>query len=422
MSTDTSPARMESDARLLRSVIERGIQDDPSEARTATDPDRVSNARRFLEGTMGVPFTEGNRIEVLKNGDEIFPSMLEAIGAARRTIDFLTFVYWSGEIGTRFAHLLAEQAAAGLRVRVLLDGWGSRPIDRRLIDEMKDAGADVRWFRPLQKLELSKMNHRTHRKLVIVDEEIGFTGGVGIADEWQGDARDANEWRDTHFRVTGPAISGLQAAFLDNWIETDVDFLRPGVDRFPAQPNRGNVTMQVVRGASESSWSDVSTLFLTLLQLARERLWITTAYFDPDGALLRQLCEAAKRGVDVRCLVPGPHGDKRFVRLAGEDAYKELLAGGVRIWEFQPSMLHAKIMTVDHVIACVGSANFNARSAELDEEVGLVVLDNDLVTTLDDHFEIDLGRSEEIDQARWKNRPLHRRLMEKVTKPFRHQV
>jgi cardiolipin synthase len=294
MTADTPPAPTASDSRLLRSVIERGIQNDPSTARAAADPGRVSNARRFLEGTMGVPFTEGNRIEVLKNGDEIFPSMLEAIGAARRTIDFLTFVYWSGDIGTRFANLLAEKAAAGLRVRVLLDGWGSRPIDRHLIDEMKAAGADVRWFRPLQKLELSKMNHRTHRKLVVVDEEIGFTGGVGIADEWQGDARDESEWRDTHFRVTGPAVSGLKAAFLDNWIETDVDFLQPGVDQFPPQPQEGDVTLQVIRGASESSWSDVSTLFLTLLQLARERLWITTAYFVPDGELLRQLCEAAK--------------------------------------------------------------------------------------------------------------------------------
>ncbi|MGZ8565650.1 MAG: phospholipase D-like domain-containing protein [Actinomycetota bacterium] len=376
----------------------------------------------MLEGIIGVPATEGNLIEVLRNGDEIFPAMLESIEGAEHTIDLLTFVYWRGEIGTRFARSLSERARAGRRVRVLLDAWGARPIERTLIDMMEDAGVRIRWFRPLHRLQPTKVNHRTHRKVLVVDENTGFTGGVGIADEWNGDARNEHEWRDTHFRVVGPAVDGLRAAFLDNWLETDPELYDSEIDRFPEQPQMGAAEIQCVRGASEAGWSDMSTLMLALLQLAEERIRITTAYFVPDAELVGRLCGAADRGVTVEILLPGPHGDKRFVQVAGQAAYENLMEHGVRIWHFQPSMLHAKTMTVDGLVANVGSANFNARSTELDEEINLVAFDASLARILDGHFDEDLERSEEIERGRWEHRSVARRALEGLTKPLRHKI
>jgi cardiolipin synthase A/B len=388
--------------------------------RPATD--RIDELRRSLEGMIGVPATEGNQVDVLKNGDRIFPAMLEAIAEAEHTIDLLTFVYWRGEIGTMFAEALSERARSDVRVRVLLDSWGAHGLDRALIDMMEQAGVRVRWFRPLHRLQPTKMNHRTHRKVMIVDEAIGFTGGVGIADEWNGDARNEDEWRDTHMRVRGPAVDGLRAAFLDNWIETDPELFDPRIDRFPDQPKPGEAVIQCVRGASEMGASDMSTLLVALLQLARERIRITTAYFVPDADLLERLCAAGDRGVAVEILLPGPHGDKRFVQIASQSVYEPLLEHGVRIWQFQPSMLHAKIMTVDGQVASVGSANFNARSTELDEEINLVVLDPAFVKVLDDQFDEDLERSEEIEAGRWEKRSIARRAFEGLTKPFRHKM
>ncbi|HJS27824.1 MAG TPA: phospholipase D-like domain-containing protein [Actinomycetota bacterium] len=384
--------------------------------------DRVDEIRRTLEGVIGVPATEGNLVDVLVNGDRIFPAMLDAIGEAQRTIDLLTFVYWRGGIGTRFGEALSDKARSGVRVRVLLDSWGASSIDPGLISRMEEAGVRVRWFRPLRRLQPTKLNHRTHRKVMIVDEATGFTGGVGIADQWGGDARSEDEWRDTHFRVRGPAVDGLRAAFLDNWLETDPDVFDGSIDRFPDQPQPGGAVIQCVRGASEAGWSDISTLLIALLQLARDRIRITTAYFVPDDELIGRLTEASDRGVKVEILLPGPHGDKRFVQLAGHAVYDRLLEHGVRIWHFQPSMLHAKVMTVDGLVANVGSANFNARSTELDEEINLVALDPDLVRLLDEQFDEDLERSEEIEPGRWEDRSVGRRILEGITKPLRHKM
>jgi cardiolipin synthase A/B len=387
-----------------------------------TADERTERCRRALEGIIGVPATGGNALDVLRNGDAIFPAMLDAIGAAKHTIDLLTFVYWRGEVGTRFAEALSERARAGVRVRVLLDGWGAHPIEKDLLTVMDEAGVRVRWFRPLSRFRPTRVNHRTHRKVLIVDESVGFTGGVGIADEWQGDARNEHEWRDTHFRVRGPAVDGLRAAFLDNWLETDETLFEDGVDRFPEQPQPGSSVVQAVRGAAETGWSDISTLFLALLQLAEERVRITTAYFVPDTQLNERICEAAERGVTVEILLPGPHADKRFVQVAGQSSYERLLSCGVRIWQFQPSMLHAKIMTVDGIVANVGSANLNARSTELDEEINLVVFDRDLVRELDRQFDDDLERSEEMVEGRWEHRPLPQRAFERAAGLFRHKI
>ena len=398
-------------------VRDENQTDPPEPPQSKTDP--AERIRRTIEGVIGVPATEGNRVEVLRNGDEIFPAMLESIESAGNTVDLLTFVYWEGEIGRQFAHALAARARSGVRVRVLLDAWGARPIERSLLAMMDEAGVALRWFRPLHRFRPGQVNHRTHRKVMIVDEATGFTGGVGIADEWLGNAENPSQWRDTHFRMRGPAVDGLRAAFLDNWVETDPELFDESVDRFPDQPRAGSTVVQCVRGASESGDSDIYTLFRTLCELAEQRIRIATAYFVPDAEMVKRLVQAVERGVEVDLLLPGPHADKRFVQMASEATYSELLAAGVNLWTFQPSMLHAKIMTVDGVVSNVGSANLNARSTKLDEEINIVAIDRDLTEILDGQYDDDLGRSVRMESGRWENRPAFQRLVETVVTPIK---
>jgi cardiolipin synthase len=386
----------------------------------ATEPSKsTERIRRTIEGVIGVPATEGNRVDVLRNGDEIFPAMLEAIVEANNTVDLLTFVYWEGRIGREFAHALAARARDGVRVRVLLDAWGSRPIERTLLGVMERAGVTVRWFRPLNRLRPWQVNHRTHRKVMIVDEAIGFTGGVGIADEWIGNAENASEWRDTHFRLAGPAVDGLRAAFLDNWVEADAELFDEYVDRFPEQPRAGSAVVQCVRGASETGDSDIYTLFRTLCDLAEHRIRLATAYFVPDAEMVQRLAHAVDRGVEVELLLPGPHADKRFVQMASEATYSSLLAAGVKIWTYQPSMLHAKIMTVDGQVSNVGSANLNARSTKLDEEINIVAIDRKLTEILDGQYDEDLARSVRMELGRWEQRSTVQRLVESAVAPIK---
>lgn len=368
--------------------------------------------RRLLEAVLGVSVTEGNRIDVLHNGDEIFPAMLEAIDAAERSIDLLTFIYWNGDVGEQFAEHLSERARSGVRVRVLLDAAGAWELDNDLVERMKEAGCDVRWFRPIEARGALQANNRTHRKVLVCDETLSFTGGVGIADEWCGDARNEHEWRDTHFRVIGPATNGLRGAFFDNWAETGTDLVDPGVDQFPEQPADGTLAVQVVKGVAEAGNSDVWNLFRVLIDSAEERIRICTAYFTPDDEISRRLRNAAERGVEIEVLVPGPHADKRFVQVAGEARFRELLDAGIRICTFQPSMLHAKVFTVDGALCAVGSANLNQRSTEHDDEVVLVIFDEGITALLDGHMDDDLERAEPIDLDDWEERGLLQRIEE----------
>ncbi|MPZ52154.1 MAG: cardiolipin synthase B [Acidimicrobiia bacterium] len=375
--------------------------------------------RRPLEGLLGIPATDGNSIEILRNGDEIFSSMLHDIRDAERSVDLLTYIYWSGDIGREFADTLSEKARQGLRVRTLLDAVGCLKMDDDLVEEMTDAGVMVRWFRPVKRTELGKVYNRTHRKVMVCDEVVGFTGGVGIADPWMGDARNETEWRDTHFRVTGPAVAGIRGAFVDNWAETDAPVYQEGVDTFPALTAAGESPVQVVQGDSGEGWTTVASLLRCLVRLAQERIRLTTAYFNPDDKFIDLLIDAAERGVEIEILLPGPHADKRFVQLASEGVYETLFDAGVKIWNYQTSMLHAKILTVDGVVANVGSANLNHRSALLDEEVCLVVHDPDVVATLDSHFDDDLVASLQIDPERWKERGAVQKGMEKAMRTVR---
>ncbi len=381
--------------------------------------ERTRRLRRRLEALLGVPATEGNKITLLRNGDEIFPAMLEAVTRAKRTIDFLTFVYWKGEIASEFAHALAGKAREGLRVRVLIDAIGGRLIESDLIDHMAACGVQVEWFRkPFSVAQLTsplKQNHRTHRKVLICDEQLGFTGGVGIAEEWTGDARNASEWRDTHVRIVGPAVDGLSASFAQNWAETG----HPLIDdrrRFPDhEPQPGGSVVQVARGSASVGWNDMATIFRVMIESADERLRMMSAYFVPDDFFQSLLLEAVELGVQVDVMLPGPHADKRVSQLASESIYARLVEGGVRIWAFQPSMLHAKVLTIDGLASVVGSTNMNRRSMQHDEEVVLTVLDPDVTRELEADFDAELDRCERIEPRGWADRPAHQRVQEQVT-------
>jgi len=378
----------------------------------------VQRLRRRLERLIGVAATEGNELVALRNGDEIFPAMLEAIRGAEYTIDMMTFVYWRGQIARDFAAALAERARADVRVRLLLDGFGAKRIEQDLLDDMDAAGVQVAWFRKPLRLSPLKQNHRCHRKALIVDEHTAFTGGVGIAEEWCGDARNPDEWRDTHVKVRGPALDGIAAAFAQNWAECH-DELYDDRDRFTEHAQPGTSVVQVVRGSASFGWQDMQTLIRVMLTSAEQRFRLATAYFAPDVYFIDLLCATARRGVRVEILLPGPHTDQRACQLAGQHHYGRLLDAGVEIHQYQPTMMHAKIITVDGLAALIGSTNFNRRSMDHDEEVMLAVLDEEFTAGLDRDFDADLKRSAPIAPARWKRRAVWQRAREAAVRPVR---
>ncbi|MEU8699538.1 phospholipase D-like domain-containing protein [Streptomyces sp. NPDC048680] len=400
----------------MTSTQERPVSE--PEAAALSGEDRSRLIRRRLERLIGIAATEGNALVPLRNGDEIFAAMLASVRGAEYTIDMMTFVYWKGEVAREFATALAERARQGVRVRLLLDGFGSRLIEKDLLDLMEQAGAQVAWFRKPLLLSPLKQNHRCHRKVLVVDEATAFTGGVGIAEEWCGDARNENEWRDTHVQVRGPAVDGLAAAFAQNWAECH-DELFDERDRFIDHAPQGEAVVQVVRGSASFGWQDMQTLLRVMLESSQERFRLSTAYFAPDAYFIELLCATARRGVAVEILLPGPHTDKRVCQLAGQHFYEDLLACGVKIWQYQPTMMHAKVITVDRVAALVGSTNFNRRSLDHDEEVMLAVLDEDFTAVLDGHFEQDLEVSELIASGRWRRRSAVQRVREVAVIPIR---
>ncbi|EDY43595.2 phospholipase D-like domain-containing protein [Streptomyces sp. SPB074] len=378
---------------------------------------RGAELRRRLERLLGIAMSEGNGLHALRNGDEIFPAMLRAISSARRTVDMMTFVYWRGEIARDFARALAERAAAGVRVRLLLDGFGARTIERDLLDLMEQSGVVLTWFRKPLLISPLKQNHRCHRKALVIDESIAFTGGVGIAEEWCGDARDPSEWRDTHVEVRGPAVDGIAAAFAQNWAECNPE-LFDDQDLFTPHEPAGDAVVQVVRGSAGFGWQDMQTLLRVTLESARDRVRIATAYFAPDDYFIDLLCATAARGVRAEILQPGPHTDKRVCQLAGQRHYSRLLDHGVHIWQYQPTMLHTRILTLDRTLALVGSTNFNRRSMEHDEEVMLAVLDPSFVAGLDADYDHDLSRSTRMLPSRWSHRSLPQRARESLIRPI----
>jgi cardiolipin synthase len=323
---------------------------------------------------LGPPILDGNRFEVLLNGDEIFPSMLAAIRAAKKSITFESYIYWSGDIGREFADALAERARAGVKVYVLLDWLGSSKLDPKQIETMVDAGVSVRRFHEPAWYHLDKMNNRTHRKVLVIDGKVGFTGGVGIADVWSGHAQDPDHWRDTHFRAEGPVVAQMQAVFMDNWIKVTGEVLH-GTDYFPPLDKPGSSHGQMFSSSPEGGSESMHIMYLLAITAAAKSIHLSSAYFVPDELARKALIAAAKRGVRVQIITPGEHMDAETVRKASRAQWGELLEAGIEISEYQPTMYHCKVLVVDGLWISVGSTNFDNRSFALNDEANLNILD-----------------------------------------------
>lgn len=340
---------------------------------------------------------ENNRVELLLNGDAIFSSMLEAIEEAEHTIDFLTYVFWQGRIARTFASALADAATRGVRVRVLLDGYGAGDMPQEVLDEMADAGCRVVVFNPIRLFSLHRANFRTHRKVMVVDEVVGYTGGVGIADEWSGDARDESEWRDNHFRIQGPAVRYLQTSFEENWrYATGEVVIHARHDRERETPEGADARITPLLGRPGLGVSKIALANWFAIHHASHRLWIQTPYYVPSDDLQKALMAAAQRGVDVRLMIPGRQCDSSACRFAALRRVPDLVHAGVRVLIYERSMMHAKTVLTDDDLCLVGSSNLDHRSFELNYEMLLAVEDGGLHQELATAFEADMEHCSEM--------------------------
>jgi len=361
---------------------------------------------------LGPQFVAGNRLRVLTNGDEIFPAMLTAIRDATTTITFETYIYWSGDIGREFSQALADRARNGVKVHVLLDWVGSAKMDDALLDAMRAAGVQIYKFHPPHWSHLGRLNNRTHRKLLIVDGRIGFTGGVGIAPMWTGKAQDPEHWRDTHFQVEGPVVAQMQAVFLDNWIKVSGEVLH-GPAYFPVLAGAGNSLAQVFSSSPSGGSESMQLMYLLAITAASRSIDLSAAYFVPDDLSSSALVAAMKRGVKLRIVVPGPHIDSETVRSASRARWGPLLAAGAQIAEYQPTMYHCKVMIVDGLLVSVGSTNFDNRSFRLNDEATLNIVDATFAAQQTRIFDDDLKHSRTVSLAEWLDRPWRERLAER---------
>jgi cardiolipin synthase len=374
-----------------------------------------------MHALTGAPMSSGNRVEILKNGVQIFPSMLAAIRAAKRTINLEFYIYWDGEIGRAFAEALAERARGGVEVKVILDAVGSATMSRQLIDFLGRNGVDLEWYHPLRWYTISRVNHRTHRKLLIVDGSVGFSGGVGIADNWLGDADSRDHWRETVVRVEGPVVTQMQFAFMDNWVKSRGELLT-GLDYFPEVEPAGDHVTQVIKSSPSEGSSSIKLLYIISIVAATQSIYIANAYFVPDHDTTRALESAVRRGVDVRVIVPGEHADVPIVRQASRFYYERLLARGIRIFEYEPTMMHAKTMVVDGIWATVGSSNFDDRSFRLNDEVNVNIYDEGIAKQMEAMFFADLARCREITERKWIKRGRLARWKERIAEKFKPQL
>jgi cardiolipin synthase len=377
--------------------------------------------RREMGVLLGPAILPGNTVTDLENGEQIFPAMLGAIHSARKTITFETYIYWSGEIGRKFSEAFTERARAGVKVRVTIDWHGGSKMDKGMLKAMQQAGVKVELYRPLRWYNISRLNNRTHRKLLIVDGRIGFTGGVGIADSWEGHAQDPDHWRDMHFRIEGPVVAQLQATFNDNWIKTTGEILN-GSDYFPPLAPAGamdaNLFMSSPAGGSES----MHLMYLMTIAASMRSIDMEAAYFVPDELAMRALIAARQRGVRIRIVLPGAHTDSEAVRLASKAGWGPLLDAGVAIYEYQPTMLHNKLLIVDGEMVSIGSTNFDERSFQLNDEASLNVYDQAFAQHMSTVFEDDLRKATPYTAAMWKERSWKERIAEKFILPIKSQL
>ncbi len=388
-------------------------------------PRLYSTASPQFERSMGVllgpGITTGNEVVELLNGDQIFPPMLAAIRSARQSITFETYIYWSGDIGKQFAEALSERARAGVRVHVLLDWVGSAKIEKSFLTEMEDAGVEIEKFHEPSWYDLARLNNRTHRKLLVVDGAIGFTGGVGIAPEWTGHAQDPDHWRDTHFQVKGPVVAQMQATFLDNWLKATGRVMH-GPKYFPALAPVGGQRAQMFSSSPASGSESMQLMYHLAITAAEHSIDLSAAYFVPDALTRKLLADALKRGVRLRIIMPGEHTDTETVKAASRATWGPLLQAGAQIYTYQPTMYHCKVMIVDQRMVSVGSTNFDNRSFRLNDEANLNVYDPAFAVRQTAVFEDDLQRSRAVTYEDWLNRPWKERLAERLASVLHSQL
>jgi len=376
---------------------------------------------RSMGQLLGPGILPGNRVTSLQNGDQIFPVMLAAIHGARNSITFETYIYWSGDIGQKFSDALCERAQAGIKVHVLLDWLGTGKIDARYLTAMKAAGVEVERYHPLHWYNLSRLNNRTHRKLLVVDGRIGFTGGVGIADEWEGNATAKDHWRDSHYMIEGPAVAQMQAAFGDNWIKTRAQVLY-GSAYYPELTQLGPSRAQVFKSSRGEGSESVRLMYLLSIASAEKTIRLQAAYFVPDDLAIDTLVTARKRGVKIEIIVPGPNTDSEIVQGASRSRWAALLDAGVLIYEYQPSLYHCKVLIVDDVWVSVGSTNFDNRSFRLNDEANLNVYDPVFAAEQVTVFEADKRVSRQKTRADFKDRSMIGKMFDTVAGLLRQQL
>ncbi len=377
--------------------------------------------RREMSVMLGPSVITGNHVTALHNGVEIFPAMLDAIRGAQVSISFETYIYWSGEVGQQFTEALSERARAGIPVNVTIDWVGSIKMDQKLLDRMEKAGVTLHRYRPLRWYNLSRMNNRTHRKLLVVDGRVGFTGGVGIADVWQGRAQSPEHWRDSHYRIEGPVVAQMQAAFNDNWIKSTGVVLN-GPDYFPSLEDSGDMDAHMFIASPAGGSASMHLMYLMAIAAAEHTIDLAASYFVPDELIIQALRAARERDVVVRILVPGPHIDSETVRLRTKADWGRLLTAGIDIYEYQPTMLHTKLLVIDREFVSVGSTNFDPRSFRINDEASLNIYEHGFAQQMAGVFEADLESAIPYTLQMWKRRPLSEKLSERLLWPIRSQL
>ena len=374
-----------------------------------------------MAGAAGIPFLTGNRIELLNNGDRFYPSMLKAIGEARNSITIEAYIYWAGEIGLTFARALSAAAQRGVRVKILLDSVGSASVGQQILDVLKNGGCHIAWYNPFRFTTLRRINNRTHRKSLVCDGLIGFTGGAGIADHWTGDAQDDKHWRDLQIRVEGPAVRPLQSGFGQNWLEATGELIT-GPYFYPPPVAAGKLALQTIMSSPETGASTVRVMYCLAISAARTSIDIANPYFVPDHVSIDLFRDAVKRGVRVRVMVAGSSNDTWVTRLNSVRLYGALLDAGIELLEYNRTMMHHKVMVVDGLWSTVGTANFDNRSFSHNEESNVCLCDADFARQLSDTFERDAAVCQRISKETWRRRGLLARTLEALASFVQDQV
>lgn len=390
----------------------------------ALEPDLDTASLEFREtmaGMTGMPWVGGNRVTIYNNGDEFYPAMLEAIESARYSVTMEQYIFWPGKIGRRFAEAFAEKSRRGVQVKLLLDAVGSSTFGSELLGILEAGGCELAWFHPIHWYTANLANHRTHRKSLIIDGTVAFTGGAGIADQWLGQARNQNEWRDMQVRVEGPAVLAQQSGFAQNWLLTTGEVLS-GPRFFPVLRPVGNVQVLTILSSPRYGTGAAGTATAIALQSASRYIWIANPYFIPDIRFLEMLANAGRRGVRIQLAVAGKHSDTWWARQNSIRLYGKLFKAGVEIYEYLPTMLHQKVMIVDGAWASIGTSNFDNRSLALNEETNICFHDRPLIQELETAFLADLARSEKIEEAAWRRRSLLQRAREQIAALIEDQV